>query len=269
VNRRHWGKSEIPQEGLLLIKEGETSVEARHLERDGEVFLYCQSSARAAREEAIMSLFQKRFEEGLKSITESVAKKGGVKKYARVMERPGRLREKYATISQFYQIEVQQEGEKAKAITWSFDQRKANTRFSGSYYVRTNRQDPGEGEIWSLYMMLTQVENAFRCLKSEPGLRPIYHQKDGRMEGHLFISVLAYHLMAAILRELKRKGINHQWETIRDQMATQVRITTAMTTEKGERVYIRQTTEPEPFHYEIHRASGILPEPLRTKRFRV
>lgn len=260
---------EIPQEGLLLIKEGKTSIEAKRLEQDGEVFLYCQSSARAAKEQAMMSLFQKRFEEGLKSITESVAKKGGIKKYARVMERLGRLREKYAPISQFYQIEVQQECEKAKAITWSFDQGKAQTRFSGSYYVRTNRRELCEEEIWSLYMMLTQVEYVFRCLKSELGLRPIYHQKDGRIEGHLFISVLAYHLMAAILRELKRKGINHRWETIKDQMATQVRVTTSMTTNKGERVYIRQTTEPEPFHYEIHRALGILPKPLRTKRLRV
>ena len=149
------------------------------------------------------------------------------------------------------------------------NQGKAQTRFSGSYYVRTNCQELCEEEIWSLYMMLTQVEYAFRCLKSELGLRPIYHQNDGRIEGHLFISVLAYHLMAAILRELKRKGINHRWETIRDQMAAQVRVTTSMTTEKGGRVYIRQTTEPEPFHYEIHRALGILPKPLRTKRLRV
>lgn len=91
----------------------------------------------------------------------------------------------------------------------------------------------------------------------------------GREWVRSYSSVLAYHLMAAILRELKRKGINHRRETIKEQMATQVQVTTSMTTKKGERVYIRQTTEPEPFHYEIHRALGILPKPLRTKRLRV
>ena len=88
------------------------------------------------------------------------------------------------------------------------------------------------------------------------------------MECHLFIGVLAYHPMAAILRELKGKGINHRWETIRTQLATQVRVTTSVTIEKGTRVYIRQTTEPEPFHYEIHRALGLPTKPLRTKRLR-
>jgi transposase len=259
---------EIPQEGLVVIREGKSSVEAKRLDRDGEVLLYCRSSGRAEKEQAMMSLFQKRFEEGLKSITDALARKGGIKKYSRVMERLGRLREKYSTISQFYQIEVQREGEKAKSVTWSFDQGKAKIRFSGSYYIRTNRQDLCEKELWSLYIMLTQVENAFRCLKSELGFRPVYHQKDDRMECHLFISVLAYHLMAAILRELKEKGISHRWETIRTQLATQVRVTTSVTTEKGERVYIRQTTEPEPFHYEIHRALGLPTKPLRTKRLR-
>ena len=120
---------------------------------------------------------RERFEAGLKSITDALARKGGIKKYPRVMERLGRLREKYSTISQFYQIEVQREGEKAKSITWSFDQGKAKTRFSGSYYIRTNRQELSEVDLWSLYIMLTQVENAFRCLKSELGFRPVYPMK--------------------------------------------------------------------------------------------
>jgi len=136
------------------------------------------------------------------------------------------------------------------------------------YYIRTNRQELSDKDLWSLYIMLTRVEDAFRCLKSELGHRPVYHQKDRRMESHLFISVLAYHLMATILRELKQKGVNHRWETIRTQLATQVRITTSLTSDKGQRIHIRQTTDPEPFHYEIHRALGLPSKPLRTKRLR-
>jgi len=58
--------------------------------------------------------------------------------------------------------------------------------------------------------MLTQLEYSFRCLKSEFGLRPNYHQKDNRMEGHLFISVLAYHLLALLQKELRVKGIHYR-----------------------------------------------------------
>jgi hypothetical protein len=86
------------------------------------------------------------------------------------MERLGRLREKYPGISQFYQIEVQPESGKVKIITWSFNQRKAEIRFSGSYYICSNHQELSDKDLWSLYTMLTQAEDAFRCLKSELGL---------------------------------------------------------------------------------------------------
>jgi len=172
--------SEIPQDGLSTIKEGRPCIEAKRLDGDGEVLLYCRSSGRAEKEQAMMSLFQRRFEKGLESITSSLTKKGGIKKYHKVMERLGRLREKYPSISQFYRIEVQPEGGKVKTITWSFNQGKAEIRFSGSYYIRTNRQELSDKDLWSLYTMLTQVEDAFRCLKSELGLRPVYHQKNER-----------------------------------------------------------------------------------------
>ena len=64
--------------------------------------------------------------------------------------------------------------------------------------MRTNRRDLTEQEIWQLYVMLTRVERAFRNLKSDLGLRPIYHQKERRVDAHIFISVLAYHVLHAI-----------------------------------------------------------------------
>ena len=118
-------------------------------------------------------------------------------------------------------------------------------------------------------MMLTHVEDAFRSLKSELGMRPVYHRKDHRMEGHLFITVLAYHLLASIQRELKRKGISHRWTTIRNQMATQMRVTLCLTNDSGERLHLRQTTDPEPFHLQVYQALGLPPKPLRSRRLRV
>jgi transposase len=118
-------------------------------------------------------------------------------------------------------------------------------------------------------MMLTQVEDAFRSLKSELGLRPNYHQKDNRMEGHLFITVLAYHLMTVLRKELSNKGIHHRWCTMRTLMATQTRTTTAVTNREGKRIYIRQTTDPEPFHMEIYRALGLPLNPLRSKKIKL
>jgi transposase len=261
---------EIPKEGLTIIKEEKNStIKAKRLDHNGEVLLYCESSARARKEESMKASFQKHFEDGLKAITSSLSKKKGVKNYEKVMERLGRLRERYPTIAQFYQIDVKQESGVVKNITWSINKdEELKARFSGSYYIRSDRNDLDEKELWSLYMMLTFVEEAFRCLKSDLGLRPIYHRKDRRMEGHLFISVLAYHLLVSIQRELKKKGICHHWESIRNLLATQMRVTASVTNDKGERIYIRQTTDPEPFHFEIYRALGLPLKPLRAKRLR-
>ena len=262
---------EIPQEGLTVIKEDKDStVEVKRLDGDGETILYCQSTARARKEESMKASFQKHFEEGLQAISGSLSKKRGHKAYGRVMERLGRLKERYPTIAQFYNVEVHQEGDRVTRMEWRIDRDKElETRFSGSYYIRSSRTDLDEKEMWSLYMMLSQIEESFRALKSELGLRPVRHHKDPRMEGHLFISVLAYHLLAAIQRELRQKGISYRWETIRNRLSTQTRVTASLTNDKGERIHIRQTTDPAPFHFDIYRALGLPLKPLKAKRLRV
>ncbi|MCL0098743.1 hypothetical protein M1O16_02665, partial [Dehalococcoidia bacterium] len=114
----------------------------------------------------------------------------------------GRLRERYPTIAQFYHIEVRQERGKVKEIIWQIDREKElRARFSGSYYIRSSRTDLDEKELWSLYMMLNQLEDSFRCLKSGLGLRPVHHRINRRQEAHLFITVLAYHPSQTQTRE--------------------------------------------------------------------
>ena len=183
------------------------------------------------------------------------------------MERLGRLHEKYPTIARYYQLDVQHDGDIVNGLTWKIDrEEELRSRFSGSYYLRSSRSDLDAKELWSLYMMLNRVEDSFRYLKSDLGLRPVYHQKDKRMEGHLFISVLAYHLLASIQKRLMEQGIHYRWDTIRTRMSNQTRVTTSITNDKGERIQIRATTDPEPFHFEIYRALGLPLRPLNTKR---
>ncbi len=70
-----------------------------------------------------------------------------------------------------------------------------NFNFSGSYFLKTSRQDLDEKQLWELYVTITLVEAAFRSLKSELAFRPVFHRKEYRADSHLFIAVLAYHLM--------------------------------------------------------------------------
>ena len=263
--------TEAPSEELVMIREEKDStIKAKRLDRDEEVILYCESSARARKEESIKTRFQKRFEEGLEAIGSSLTKKGGHKSYGRVMERIGRLRERYPTIARFYKVDVQEEKGRVTRMGWSVDREKElETRFSGSYYIRSSRTDLDEKELWTLYMMLGQIEESFRCLKSELGLRPVFHRKDSRQEGHLFVSVLAYHLMATVQRDLRSKGLSHRWSTLRTRLSTHMRATASVTNEKGERIHLRQTGDPEPFHLEVYHALGLSAKPLKTKRMKM
>ena len=119
-------------------------------------------------------------------------------------------------------------------------------------------------KLWKTYVMLTMVEEGFRCLKSELGLRPVYHQVTRRVEGHLFITVIAYHIMQTILYQLRQKGINIRWKTLRQEMATQVRVTTSMKAKDGRQIRVRSSTVAEPTQKDVYRALNITSSPGRT-----
>ena len=261
---------EEPGDGLLVIqKKKDATVEVKRIDEAGEVILYCRSTGRAKKEAGMKSRFQQHFEEGLAAIAASLTKKRGQKRYGKIMERIGRLRERYPNISRFYQVDVTQENEKVTGIQWEVTRKdELELRFSGSYYIRSDRTDLNEKELWSLYMTLTDVEEAFRCLKSELGMRPTYHQKDIRLEGHLFISVLAYHLLACIRKELKQKGISHRWETIRNRLANHMMATTMVTNRRGEQVYQRRIGDPEAIHLKVYHALGVSPNSLNIKHWK-
>jgi len=260
--------SGINQDDLLTIKKDNSNkVEAQLIKQDGEHILYCKSFLKAQKEQSMKRLFQQRFEDDLKQAASALSKKGGTKKYDKVLKRIGRLQQKYAAIAQYYDIDVKHKGQIATAIEYQFaKQDKAEQRFSGSYFLRTSRTDLNEKEIWSLYVMLTNVEDAFRSLKSELELRPIYHQKERRSDAHLFIAVLAYHLLNTIQTQLRSHDIHMQWWNIREQLSSHVRITTSMTTKDGRRIHIRKSTEPEPFHRLIYDALTLSYHPLKSKR---
>ena len=163
-------------------------------------------------------------------------------------------------VSHGYKITVEKDSEtdKAKEITWS---RKKTEKTSGIYCLRTDRKDLNERQIWDIYTMLTDIEDAFRCMKSELGLRPIYHQKEARCDGHIFITLLAYHVLHTIRVKLRKRGVRFCWTTIRKQLSTQVRVTTTMKREDGKMIRIRKSSKAEPSHKVIYDALDLSYQP--------
>ena len=224
-------------------------------ESSGETILYCHSEAKEKKEAGIRSLFEERFESGLEKLRDNLAKKSGVKQYEKVVEKIGRLKERYRRVAHRYEVRVEKDDtNKATHITWS---RKETAPREGLYILRSDRADLSAQELWKSYTALTDIEESFRCMKSELGLRPIHHQKEQRVDGHLFITVLAYHLLHTIRTKLRGKGISERWQTIRKRLSSQVRSTTTMKRRDGKVIHLRKSSRPEPYHRSIYEALAI------------
>lgn len=220
-----------------------------------EIELHCHSTSREKKEEAIKTTFQKRFEESLKKLVPAKKRK----MYKKAIEQLGRIKQKYSRIGSLYEVTLIPDETKKylKEVKWEFKEKKATEKFQGKYILRANLVDFSAKELWETYTMLTGVEESFRSLKSELGLRPIYHQKELRIDAHLFLTVLAYHVLHSIRYRLKNNGINYSWETIRKNMRTQIRVTTLMKTRTNKTIRIRKTTNPEPFHKMIYHSLNL------------
>lgn len=233
-------------------------------DKSEEKWLYCESEAKAAVALEMKLSFRKRFEEDLKKISDGLSKPKGRKKFLKVIERVGRLKEKHKRISGCYEINVKtsENGATATAIDWKVIDEKMSDKLTGSYFLRTNLVKMEAKELWQLYNTLRGVEDAFRFMKSSLGLRPVYHQKEHRVDGHLWITILAYHLIQNCLYQLNKQGINYQWKSVCKILKGRIRVTTQAKTEEGKTLYHRSSTKAEGEQKEIYKALGISPQIL-------
>jgi transposase len=257
-------KKDIPANlNMITVREDDNTLVQVGLvknEDTSELKLYCHSRGKEKKEKAIKGLFQQRFEEELKKAQSALYKKNGTKRYEKVIEKIGRLKERFKRVAHHYEITIKKDPQTDRAIgiNWHLKETENN---DGIYVLRTNREELKEEQIWSIYNMLTDIEDAFRCMKSELGFRPIHHQKESRADGHIFITVLAYHLLHNIRFKLRGQGIGLSWTTIRDRLSTQVRITTEMKRKDGKMIYIRKSSRAELFHKKIYDALGLPYQP--------
>ena len=243
-----------------LIKNPDNNSEER--------WLYCESEAKAAVASEMKQSFRKRFEDDLQRMIGGLVKPRGCKKLIKVIERVGRLKEKHKKISGCYEVNVvpSEDGTTATGIEWKIIDEKMNEKLAGSYLLRTNLAEMGAKELWQLYNTLRRVEDAFRFMKSSLGFRPVYHQKERRVDGHLWITIMAYHLIQNCLYQLKKTGINCHWQTIRKIMLSRVRVTVQAKTKEGKMLYHRSSTQAEGEQKEIYRALGVSSQILKSQK---
>ncbi|EQD23926.1 MAG: hypothetical protein D084_Lepto4C00665G0002 [Leptospirillum sp. Group IV 'UBA BS'] len=132
--------------------------------------------------------------------------------------------------------------------------RQVRETLTGAYVIETTHTELSASGIWSLYTTLTQVEGAFRALKSDLGVRPVFHQTADRTRAHLFVSVLAYFLLSHIESRFRRAEDTRSWRTLREFLETYTRVTVSGSDpHTGYHYEIRDFVEPEATHKEIFR----------------
>jgi transposase len=270
VVSREAGRTQPQGEVTVTTAKGETLRVMKVIdEQADEVRLYCHSPKREEKENGINRRFCERFEAGLAKLAAGLASPRGEKRPALIQERIGKLKQRSFGVGRHYAItlEANPEGTKVTGLSWE-QTPVAGTMLTdpGVYCLRSSEVAWSEADLWRTYMMLTDLEAVFRSLKSELGLRPIFHSKESRSDGHLFISVLAYQCVQLIRRQLKTKGIEASWSSLRDTLSVQRRVTASFTRKDGGTLHVRKATQPEPRLRAIYTALDLNPLPGGTKR---
>ena len=170
---------------------------------------------------------------------------GQLKKEIKTGEAIGRLKERYPRVKRditFADLRCE-DATKLEQTGHSKRRRKVAASLDGSYLLRTDREDVSAEEAWRIYSSLTRAENAFRCMKSPLSERPIFHQLEHRVEAHIFLCVLAYHLLVAIETTLLRQEIHTSWATVRDLLATHEIATIVLPTDQDGVLRIRRSSD--------------------------
>lgn len=275
LTENHYNYLVVSRERKRDIDMGQASViksaggHQIHLQRqpgqhEGEIKLACWSEQRALKDQSINESFRKKYEEELRKISEGLRKPRCTKKRDAISQRIGRLKEKCNRVSAHYRLDmkVDETTDQVTELSWEYQPLPASKQtHPGVYKLRTTLTKWDDETLLRTYTMLTDLESVFRSLKSELGMRPVYHQKEDRCDGHLFITVLAYQAVQVIRRKLKEHGINESWATLREKLGRQYRITATFKQRDDKTLHIRQATQPEEELRHIYTKLGIPSDP--------
>ena len=212
----------------------------------------CRSTPRRLKEEAMLSTAEERFLKDANALKNRIENGRLVK--SDVIDRTiGSLQKKHPRVKRYYTL-GHEKG--SLSIVRKDEAFELSTELCGDYVLKTDKALDAIA-IWKLYMTLLKAEAGFQMLKSSLGLRPNFHQLEERVEGHIFISILAYHLLCWIRERFEQHGDTRKWSTIRQLLRTHSVVTTSLSKEKGEIISIRKPSLPDAEQERVYRILGI------------
>lgn len=216
------------------------------------VLVLCRSTLRREKELAMISKAEERFLADVTALRTRIDK-GQLKDILKIERSIGRLQKKHPRVNRFFTLRH----ESGRLVHTRNDEKfEQASELCGNYVLRTN-QSLGASRIWMLYMTLLQAEEGYACLKGSLGLRPNFHQIQNRVEAHVFISVLAYHLLCWVREKLHERGDMRDWKTVRRLLSTHSLATTRLPLEDGRVLHIRKPTIPDAEQAQVFQKLGI------------
>ena len=236
-------------------RANEQRVEVRKIadpQDPGSQLVLCRSAQRRLKEEAMVSKAEERFLDGVKNFRGRI-ESGRLKKTEVIERKIGALQKKHPRLARLYTLGYR-EG-KFTAVRHEEKMRDALS-LCGDYVLKTDKTLEAP-QLWSLYMTLLKAEEGFCMLKGSLGLRPNYHQLEGRVDGHIFITVLAYHLLSWVRRKLEPLGDMRDWITVRGILNTHSLTTTSLPLADGRLIQVRKVGVPDAEQALIYKNLGI------------
>jgi transposase len=221
------------------------TVQVKLVEQDGELYVLARSGARRDKEQAMR---RRRLKKLVKRLHELRRQK--LTRDQLLIKLGAAKKEAGPAVWRVLQITLPDQDQPVSAETFSFrlnwQRLREARRREGSYLLRSNLTDRDAGQLWAFYLQLVEVEQAFKELKNDLAIRPIYHQSDPRIEAHIFVAFLAYCLQVTLKQRSRALATGLTPRAVLDKMAAMHMVDVHLPTTDGRTVVLARYTEPEP-----------------------
>lgn len=209
-----------------------------------ETFILCRSADRRQKEKAMHQRFEKRIEEGLTGLAQLAQTRSMTA--VQLAQRVGRLLGQNTRAAGLFKTDITSNAQEKATLTWQKVEawRNWSDLSEGCYLLRSNVSDWTAPELWRAYMQLTEAENAFHIHKSDLGLRPIWHQKQGRVEAHVLVCFLAYVLWKTLGQMCSRCGLGDEPRKVLQEIGRIQSVDVVLPTRCGIEIRKRCVTRP-------------------------
>lgn len=223
----------------MAWQQARENVAVKLLPQDGEIYVFAESRDRVAKERSMRR-------RQLKWLWKRLAQISAMKlTREELLMKLGSARSQAPTAWRLVDVDVDP---KITSLTYRLNRKKLAQarRREGRYLLRTNLTDSDPARLWELYMTLVKIEEAFKSLKSDLALRPIFHQREDRIEAHIFIAFLAYCLHVTLGRRLRALAPGLTPRSVLEKFAAVQMIDVHIPTTDARTVTLTRYTEPEP-----------------------